>query len=428
MFKISIISFSLTKGGAGIAADRYKKILSENIKCDHVGSINQDNAGLFQFFKRLIAFGLMKLQFTRNPIKHSLNLFSYNPVIQAFKSSKDTLYHLHWINNDTLSVFDFDKIPSGSIVTLHDEWLYCGAEHHYDDLDESKDFLSSYKYLKKGILGIHWNSIIWEVKYKKLAHRNDLIYTTPSNWMYMRAKSSQILKESDIRLLPNPIDTEIFKPSTDNEAESCRKSLNIDKECFVFVFAACMKRSNKLKGLDLLFTALNKLQTKNLNIPVSKIVLIDFGGLKKEAKLFNYRHISIGRIYDSVYLAKIYSMADCVIVPSLFESFGQVSAEALSCCTPVVCFNTSGLKDIIIDNYNGLIANEISADALCYELKKITNLSRKCRSEMGKNGRKHVQEKYSYPIITKKYLNILKDALALKEITNENINHNSSSK
>ena len=298
---------------------------------------------------------------------------------------------------------------------------------NYDDLDESKDFLSSYDHLKKGILGIHWNSIIWKVKYKKLAHRNDLIYTTPSNWMYMRAKSSHILKDSDIRLLPNPIDTEIFKPSTDNEAESCRKSLNIEKDCFVFVFAACTKR-NKLKGIDLLFTALDKLQTENLNIPLSKIILIDFGGLKKETNLFDYRHISMGHIYDSTYLSKIYSMADCVIVPSMFESFGQVSAEALSCCTPVVCFNTSGLKDIIIDNYNGLIAKEISADALCYELQKIINVSRKYRSEMGKNGRKHILEKYSYPIITKKYLNILKDALAIKEITNENINHNSSSK
>ena len=93
MFKISIISFSLTKGGAGIAANRFKKIFSEDIRCNHVGSINQDNAGLIQFFKRLISFVLMKLQFTMNPTKHSLNLFSFKPVLTAFKHSKDCLLY-----------------------------------------------------------------------------------------------------------------------------------------------------------------------------------------------------------------------------------------------------------------------------------------------------------------------------------------------
>ena len=414
MFKISIISFSLTKGGAGIAANRFKKILSENIRCNYVGSINQDNAGLIQFFKRLISFILMKLQFTTNPTKHSLNLFSFRPVLKAFKHSKDTLYHLHWINNDTLSVFDFDKIPSGSIITLHDEWLYCGAEHHYDDFDESKDFLYGYRYSKKGMLGIHWNSLIWRVKYNKLAHRDDLIYTTPSSWMHKRAKSSFMLKKCDIRLLPNPIDTEIFKRSTENELAISRRNLNINKECFVFVFAACTKKNNKLKGINLLFTALHLLQSKNLNIPISKIVIIDFGFSNADTQLHDYRRISIGHVHDSADLAKIYSIADCVIVPSMFESFGQVSAEAISCQTPVVCFDTSGMKDIIIDNYNGLIAKKMSAIALCDELQKIINLPGKLRLEMGINGRKHVLENFSHTIITKKYSNILKDAVALK--------------
>ena len=35
---------------------------------------------------------------------------------------------------------------------------------------------------------------------------------------------------------------------------------------------------------------------------------------------------------------------------------------------------------------------------------------------MGENGRKHVLENFSYPIITKKYLNLLEDAAELSKI------------
>ena len=416
IYKTIIISFSFVRGGAGVSAARFNDILSSNAQSDSVDLIHQDNAGMLQLFKRVISFILVKFQFDNNPIKHSLNLFSFKPVLKAFENSKDTLYHLHWINNDTLSIFDFGKIPSGSVITLHDEWLYCGAEHHYSYNDNSKDFIHGYSYLKKGVLGIHWNSLIWSIKYKKLFHRRDLIFTTPSRWMYNRAKSSLILKNCDVRLLPNPINTDIFKPYPKDDAKKFRRNLHIDDDCFVLVFAASTKKYNKLKGINLLYDALKLLQSKKLKIPISKIILINFGGLKGDAKLYSYRNISIGHIDNEIDLAKIYSIADCVVVPSMFESFGQVSAEAISCCSPVVCFDTSGLRDIIINNYNGLIAKSFTHTALCSEIANIINLPKKIRLEMGHNGRKHVLEKFSYPIITKQYLNILKDASELKKI------------
>ncbi len=413
MLKVVTISFSLNKGGAGLAANNFRHLLVNNKSISKEGSITQDDAGKYQFFKRLISLALSKLQLDGNPIKHSLNLFSYKPVLKSFKNTEDIIHHLHWLNNDTLSILDFDKIPSGSIITLHDEWLYCGSEHIYKINDDSNDFIHGYHYLKKGVFGINWNFLIWKVKLKKLEHRNDLIYTVPSSWILDRAKSSSMLKNSDIRLLPNPIDCEVFKPSEKKLANSFKSSLNIENDSFIIVFASTNQK-NKLKGINLLNEALQLLHSRSMNIPASKIVLVNFGKRKDEEILCGFRNISIGYVKDPAHLAELYSLADCVVIPSIVESFGQVAAEALACCTPVVSFDTSGLRDIVHHRSNGLVARAFSPTSLCEQLLEMINISEKSRLIMGENGRKYILENFSCTILANKYFNILKDAAALQ--------------
>lgn len=416
MFKIITLSFSLKKGGAGIAASKFNKLLFNEATGFEVGSISQDSAGKFQFFKRLISHALVKLQFDGNPVKHSLSLFSYAPVVESFKSKSQSIHHLHWINNDTLSVFDFDKIPTGSIITLHDEWLYCGAEHYYKVLDNSNNFEHGYYLFQRGVFGIHWNYLIWKVKYKNLAHRNDLIYTVPSTWIYGRARSSAILGGSDIRLLPNPIDTEVFKPAHKLDTHGLCSSLNIEPEKFVFVFGAIGGKKNKLKGVNYLEQAFAMLAMSIDAELLSNIVLVDFGGSISEGILHGFRSISVGHIKEPDYLAKLYSMADCVIVPSMVESFGQVAAEALACETPVVCFDTSGLRDIVLQGETGIVASAFDVKSLMDCLLSMINLPKDERLKLGQRGRRHVLDKFSYPIVSKQYLKILEDAVELKKV------------
>ena len=61
MFKAVTICFSLNIGGAGIAANGFKKLLEDNAASFKVDSITQDGAGKYQFLKRLISFSLSKL-------------------------------------------------------------------------------------------------------------------------------------------------------------------------------------------------------------------------------------------------------------------------------------------------------------------------------------------------------------------------------
>jgi glycosyltransferase involved in cell wall biosynthesis len=413
VYRFVQVSFSFTRGGAAIAAGKFKA-LSEKITHHKVSSLSQGNASRFQFVKRLISFSFLKLQFDGNSIKHSLNLFSYAPILKSF-NQPDTLHHIHWINNDTLSVFDLDKIPSGSLITLHDEWLYCGAEHCYKVDDSSLDFINGYHLFKKGVWGLHWNYFIWLVKKNKLSKRTDFIYTVPSSWMQKRASQSLILRNADVRLLPNPVDVGVFVPSAKININIFRSTLGILPDDIVLVFCAIGGKASYLKGVHLLDEALKKLCSEMDVDLVKKIKIIDFGGKhKKNDFLQGFQNISLGHVYDQSQLAIIYSSADCVIVPSLVESFGQVAVEALACETPVVCFNCSGLTDIVIDGESGLLATPYSVEDLAEKIKNIILLPTEKRAALGRNGRRHVIQKFSYPVISKQYNRIINDAMKLK--------------
>ena len=122
-----ILSFSFCRGGAGFAANKFSNLAG--LLGFEVERISQDSDKGVHFVKRVISWILEKFEWDiDNPAKHSLNLFSFPRAIWALRNKED-LHHIHWINNDTISIFDFDQIPSGSIISLHDEWLYCGSEH-----------------------------------------------------------------------------------------------------------------------------------------------------------------------------------------------------------------------------------------------------------------------------------------------------------
>lgn len=58
---------------------------------------------------------------------------------------------------------------------------------------------------------------------------------------------------------------------------------------------------------------------------------------------------ALGVIGDVYELAALYTFSDAFITFSLEETFGKVSAEALSCGTPVICYNSTACPEIVGD-------------------------------------------------------------------------------
>lgn len=411
-----IVSFSFVKGGAAIAAARFLSVARKlDLSVSNVRAISQDGEIRYvHFAKRVLSYILGRLQFDRNPVKHSLNLFTCPQVAHELKV-RDNFFHFHWVNNDTLGLADLKYIPSGSIVTLHDEWFYCGSEHCFNSEYPESDFIDGYPFFSKRYLGFNFGFLVWKVKLKALKGRQDIIFTVPSRWILERARLSAILRSSDVRLLPNPIDVDQFSRASADKVENFRRSLSIDKEDFVIAFGAVGGKSSVIKGgyvLDAALQAVSRsLKEQGRRLPT----VITFGGRAEGAKIvFGLNTISLGHISNAERLALLYSSVDCVVVPSLVESFGQVAAEALACETPVVCFNRSGLTDIVLDGITGLTAKAYNAESLAKKIIELIDMDKADRSLLGEQGRRHVVLEFSYPVISALYKSIIEDAIKLR--------------
>lgn len=61
-------------------------------------------------------------------------------------------------------------------------------------------------------------------------------------------------------------------------------------------------------------------------------------------------------------LALLFNSATATIVPSFYESFGMVAAEAQACGSPVIASDVGGLKNVVQNGVTGLLVeteNEI---------------------------------------------------------------------
>ncbi len=66
----------------------------------------------------------------------------------------------------------------------------------------------------------------------------------------------------------------------------------------------------------------------------------------------------------------------------------------MSCCLPAIVSDIGGLKEIVIDNVNGILVEKENSLALSQTIEKLIT-DKKLRNEMGSEGRKEVINKYS---------------------------------
>ena len=97
---------------------------------------------------------------------------------------------------------------------------------------------------------------------------------------------------------------------------------------------------------------------------------------------------------------ELYSHARVFACPSVYEPFGIINLEAMACERPVVASAVGGIKEVVVPGETGLLVPPAEPVALAEALKKVL-ADRDLALEMGKKGRKRVEERFSWTSIAR---------------------------
>lgn len=303
---------------------------------------------------------------------------------------------LHWVNSfiSDRSVRQLMELGKPVFWVMHDMWPFTGG-CHYDLYCESyKSDCASCPMLKKQRL---MNISAFNLKRKRnLFAAMNITMIAISRWEQRCAQESFPLKGKKVIWISNPLNTDIFKPTDDQQ--ELREQYKIPEGKKVILFGADKALENATKGFSYLVEALRRMDS-------SKYVAVCFGKApeKDRIQLPNIDIKYLGTIQDEKKLAAWYSLADVFVAPSIQEAFGYTVCEALACGTPVTAFAVGGMLDQIDHRENGYLARLYDVEDLAEGIEFCAENTK----TLGKRARETVLERNSYEVIGKKYKEVL---------------------
>jgi glycosyltransferase involved in cell wall biosynthesis len=150
-----------------------------------------------------------------------------------------------------------------------------------------------------------------------------------------------------VRVVSRGVDTRIFTP--DQRSGALRRSWGAAPDAPVVMHVG---RLAPEKNLDLLFEAFEAIRT---DMPRARLVIVGDG--PEGQRLANrYRGHFFAGIQRGHSLAAHYASADIFLYPSLTETFGNVTLEAMASGLAIVAFDYAAAHDHLRHGVNGLLA------------------------------------------------------------------------
>ena len=205
------------------------------------------------------------------------------------------------------------------------------------------------------------------------------------------AKKAKAFVEREIHLIPNGIDTDLFKPRKRNEELGGSLKLG-SKPILGFVGELRMK-----KGLSALLSAYAQVNKAN---PAKLLVVGEVrpGADKKAFDDFQTEnpdtHIIVTGYVPPNDLPAYYSLIDIFVHPSQRDGMPNAVLEAMACEKAIIATPVGGIKDILENGKNGITVNVNDANMLAEKILELVSQTEK-QKLLGQNARKSVIGKFT---------------------------------
>lgn len=313
--------------------------------------------------------------------------------------SDTDVFHLHWIGNEMMSVADVARLRGPVVWTLHDMWAFCGAEHYAEDFRWRDGYSKNNR--EEGESGFDLNRWVWR---RKMKHwRQPINIVAPSMWMADCARQSMIMRDWPITVIPNAIDTDVWRPV---EKICARTILGLPADRPLLLFGANGGTDDARKGFDLLRSALQLLHSR---IKGLELVVLGQPSPKAPLELGLPVHFA-GHLHDEVSLRLYYSAADTFVLPSRQDNLPNVGLEAEACGTPVVAFRVGGMPDIVDHKTTGYLAEAFDVQDLACGIKWVLDGAER-RMDLSARSRQTAVTRFCYSSIARRHIELYESVL-----------------
>ena len=244
------------------------------------------------------------------------------------------------------------------ILNLRDTWPLAGHCAYFLDCEKWKDGcngcprLSLYPAIRKDSAAENWR------RKQAIYSASRLYVTAPSEWLVEQAKQS-MLNAVQYKVIPNGIDTNVFKPG---DRLAARAAIGIPQDAKVVMFAAASAKT-AFKDQETLSKAVLRLHADAPGIRFL-CVGMEMPSLRKLPNMLRLPYVS-----SPEKMAECYRAADVFIHTARAEAFGKTVTEAMACGTPVAATAVGGIPEQIMHGKTGMLsplgdANALSANAV----------------------------------------------------------------
>jgi len=319
-------------------------------------------------------------------------------ILKMIEAYAPDVVHLHWITGGMLGISALGKIKFPIVWSLHDMWAFTGGCHYDDGCEAYQMRCGNCK-----VLGSSRNKDLSTKvfqKKQKIFQKRKMTIVSLSGWLNKCARRSHLLKDHRHVVLPNPIDTTIFKPFNKKQA---RELWRLPQDKKLILFGAMEATSDPRKGFKELHTALQSIALPNVEVVV-------FGSTEPpNPPDFGHKAHYLGQLSDDISLVTLYSAADVMVVPSLQENLSNTIMESLACGTPVVAFDIGGNGDMIDHQENGYLAKPYDTKDLSKGIKWI--LTNTHYDQLRKKARDKILREFDSKYISRRYIELYKDVI-----------------
>ncbi|MEG6523544.1 glycosyltransferase family 4 protein [Desulfotomaculum sp. 1211_IL3151] len=253
-----------------------------------------------------------------------------------------------------------------------------------------------------------WKKKIYATVEKILARFTDRIITV-SDALKQELVEKEEISLSRLTTIYNGIEIEKFNQEFDKE--EIKKELKLPPSGVVI---GTIARLAPQKGVAYLLKAASLLKEYNITL-----LIVGDGPLRQQLE---EEALELGLGNRAIFagmrenIEEIYAVLDIFVLPSVTEGLPLAILEAMAAAKPVVATRVGGVPEAILEGKTGLVVSPKDPEALAVALAGLLG-ERELLSRMGKNGLKHVNDKFTITLMVQKTLDLYSQLLLDKNIS-----------